>query len=72
MYRLIVAIYMYTIIVLSDANKIKIIDLNKFEANRENLQLIYPTHGYPNWNRSNLIASFPKVNSIKFDYEYPL
>ena len=44
--------------------------MNDFESIRENLQLSYPTHDYPTRNRGNLIRPFPRVNSIKFNYEY--
>ena len=60
-YHLIVANYMY-----------KIINLNNFESIRENLQLSYPTHDYPTKNRGNLITPFPRVNSIKSNYEYQI
>ena len=51
----------------------KIINLNKFESIRENLQLSYPgTHNQPTRKRGNLITPFANafLNSIKFDYEY--
>ena len=48
----------------------KIIILNRFESNRENLKSSYPTYDYPTRNRGNLVTPIFGVNSIKFNYEY--
>ena len=48
----------------------KIIKLNLCPTVSENLRLRYPPHDHSTRNRNNLIPPFPRINTIKFNYEY--
>ena len=58
-YRLYAAIYMF-----------KILRLNKCPTVQENLTLSLPQHSYNTRQQINFTLPFPRVNAIRYNYEF--